>query len=379
MSRSLAKTSLLGALAFNQDGGRISPHVPVVESLASPIWIGSGGSVGREGPIVQIGSALGSVCGQSFGLSESRLRLLVACGAVGGISATLNAPIAGVFFSLVLILRKVQTQAFGVVVLSVTADAIGRAAFGNHPFLSVPAFDFSLRSSLCCTRGSVLATGVGLGFVRVLYVGEDLADRLWRGPDWLRPAAGGILLGLLLRAADVRGRLSGAGARGRRPLHDPRPFGLLAAEVLATSLTMWIGGSGGMFAPSLLIGATLGAAYGAIAHHTLPRLAAAAGAYGLVGTGAVFAAAARAPITAVLISFELTGDYRTILPLMLGELVGWLRHRRVLRAYHQHSSKRPWSPLAPPSGQSDLPEGRSGSPVAGSGVDVRSAWGEETV
>ncbi len=189
-------------LAVNRLGGRIRPRVPVVKSLASAICIGSGGSVGREGPIVQIGSALGSVTGQLFDLQESRLRLLVACGAAGGISATFNAPIAGVFFALELILRNFQTQSFGLVVLSsVTADAIGRAAFGNHPFLSLPAFNFSSPLELVLYAGlGVLATGVGLAFVRVLYSGEDLADRLWRGPDWLRPAAGGILLGLLLLA-----------------------------------------------------------------------------------------------------------------------------------------------------------------------------------
>ena len=312
-------------LAVNRLGGRIRPRVPVVKSLASAICIGSGGSVGREGPIVQIGSALGSVTGQLFGLQESQLRLLVACGAAGGISATFNAPIAGVFFALELILRNFQTQSFGLVVLSsVTADAIGRAAFGNHPFLSLPAFSFSSPFELVLYAGvGVLATGVGLAFVRVLYTGEDLADRLWRGPDWLRPAAGGILLGLLLLAVP---QTYGVGY----PVLERAVgghyvilvlLGLLAAKILATSLTMWIGGSGGVFAPSLFMGAMLGSAYGAAAHHLLPHLAAAPGAYGLVGMGAVFAGAARAPITAVIIIFELTGDYRIILPLMFAIVV----------------------------------------------------------
>jgi CIC family chloride channel protein len=312
-------------LAVNRLGGRIRPQVPIVKSLASAICIGSGGSVGREGPIVQIGSAIGSVTGQLFGLPESQLRLLVACGAAGGISATFNAPIAGVFFALELILRNFQTQSFGLVVLSsITADAIGRAAFGNHPFLSLPAFNFSSPLELVLYAGlGVLATGVGLTFVRVLYSGEDLADRLWRGPDWLRPAAGGILLGLLLLAVP---QMYGVGYPVLQRAVGGHYvilvlLGLLAAKVLATSLTMWIGGSGGVFAPSLFMGAMLGSAYGAVAHHLLPHLAAAPGAYGLVGMGAVFAAAARAPITAVIIIFELTGDYRIILPLMFAIVV----------------------------------------------------------
>ncbi len=312
--------------AVNRLGGRMRPQVPIVKSLASAVCIGSGGSVGREGPIVQIGSALGSVTGQLMRVPESQLRLLVACGAAGGISATFNAPIAGVFFALELILRNFETRSFALVVLSsVTADAIGRAAFGSHPFLSLPAFTFSSPLELLLYAGlGVLATGVGLGFVRVLYTGEDVSDRLWsRRPDWLRPAAGGVLLGaLLLAVPEMYGvgypvlQLAVAGHYVILAL-----LGLLLAKILATSLTMWIGGSGGVFAPSLFMGAMLGSAYGAVAHQVIPGLAVAAGAYGLVGMGAVFAASARAPITAVLIIFELTGDYHIILPLMIAIIV----------------------------------------------------------
>ena len=307
-------------LAVNQLGGRMRPQVPIVKSLASALCIGSGGSVGREGPIVQIGSALGSVLGQLVRVTESQLRLLVACGAAAGISATFNAPIAGVFFALELILRNFDTESFGFVVLSsVTADAIGRAAFGSHPFLTLPGFNFTSPLELVLYAGlGVLAVGVGLTFVRVLYAGEDLADRLWKGPNWLRPAAGGILLGLLLLAVP---QMYGVGypvlqhAVGGHYVILAL-LGLVVAKILATSLTMWIGGSGGVFAPSLFMGAMLGSAYGTVAHQLLPGIAAAAGAYGLVGMGAVFAATARAPITALIIIFELSGNYRIILPLM---------------------------------------------------------------
>jgi CIC family chloride channel protein len=312
--------------AVNRLGGRMRPQVPIVKSLASAVCIGSGGSVGREGPIVQIGSALGSVTGQLMRVSESQLRLLVACGAAGGISATFNAPLAGVFFALELILRNFETRSFGLVVLSsVTADAIGRAAFGSHAFLSLPAFTFSSPLELLLYAGlGVLATGVGLGFVRVLYAGEDISDRVWNGrPEWLRPAAGGVLLGLLLLAVP---EMYGVGYPVLALAISGHYIvlallGLLAAKILATSLTMWIGGSGGVFAPSLFMGAMLGSAYGAIAHDVVPGVAVAAGAYGLVGMGAVFASSARAPITAVLIIFELTGDYRIILPLMIAIIV----------------------------------------------------------
>jgi chloride channel protein, CIC family len=307
-------------LAVNRFGGRMRPQVPIVKSLASALCIGSGGSVGREGPIVQIGSALGSVTGQLMRANESQVCLLVACGAAAGISATFNAPIAGVFFALELILRRFDAESFGFVVLSsVTADVIGRAVFGSHPFLTLPGFGFNSPLELLLYLGlGVLAVGVGLTFMRVLYAGEDIADRVWRGPSWARPAAGGVLLGLVLLAVP---QMYGVGY----PVLERAVgghyvvlvlLGLLAAKILATSLTMWIGGSGGVFAPSLFMGAMLGSAYGAVAHRLFPHLALAAGAYGLVGMGAVFAATSRAPITAVLIIFELTGNYRIILPLM---------------------------------------------------------------
>lgn len=188
-------------LAVAERGGRIRPQVAVIKSLASALCIGSGGSVGREGPIVQIGSALGSTLGQVVRVPESRLRILVACGAAGGISATFNAPIAGVFFALELILRDFEAESFGIVVLSsFVADVIGRAAFGSHPFLALPGFQLHSFFEYPLYVGlGVAAAIVGVVFIRVLYGAEDIADRLWRGkPEWLRPAAGGVLLGLLL-------------------------------------------------------------------------------------------------------------------------------------------------------------------------------------
>ncbi len=307
-------------LAVAERGGRISPAVAVVKSLASALCIGGGGSVGREGPIVQIGSALGSTAGQALRLSESRMRLLVACGAAGGISATFNAPIAGVFFALELILRDFQTESFGVVVLaSVMASVIGRAAFGDHPFLALPTFTLTSPVELLLYAAlGVIAAVAGVMFVRVLYGFEDLADKLWRWPESWRPAFGGLLLGLLLLALPqmygvgypvLQNGVAGKYAVGLLII-------LLVGKIAATSLTIAIGGSGGVFAPSLFMGAMLGTAYGIGVHHLFPGTTAQAGAYGLVGMGAVFAGAARAPITAVLIIFELTGDYRIILPLM---------------------------------------------------------------
>jgi CIC family chloride channel protein len=306
--------------AVSRRGGRIAPRVAVVKALASALCMGGGGSVGREGPIVQIGSALGSTLGQITRLPEERLRVLVACGAAGGIAATFNAPLAGVFFAMEIILVDFAARSFGMVVLSsVTASVIGRAAFGDDPFLSLPSFHVAhLHEFLLFGILGLMAGGVGVLFTKTLYAIEDVCDRLWRWPEWARPAVGGILLGLVLlvlpQMYGVGYPVLGAGVRGEYAVGFL--LVLLVGKVFATSLTMGIGGSGGVFAPSLFIGGMLGAAFGETLHAIEPGLLGPVGAYALIGMGAVFAGAARAPITAVVIMFELTSDYGIILPLM---------------------------------------------------------------
>ena len=321
--------------AVARRGGRIGGQVAIVKSLASALCIGAGGSVGREGPIVQIGAALGSTLGRAVRLTEGRLRVLVACGAAGGIAATFNAPLAGVFFAMELILRDFTAESFGAVVLaSVTASVVGRAAFGSGAFLHLPPFHVHHPAELILYAALGLVAGaVGVGFTRVLYGIEDLCDKLWRGPEWLRPAVGGVLLGGLLLALP---QLYGVGYPVLENAIDGRYvigflIVLLAGKMIATSLTIGIGGSGGVFAPSLFMGAMLGTAFGLVLHHLAPGLAPDPGAYGLVGMGAVFAGAARAPITAVVVMFEMTGEYSIILPLMLAIVLATLVSRLLAR------------------------------------------------
>ena len=181
-------------------GGRIRPIVAVVKSFASALTIGSGGSAGREGPIVQIGSALGSTLGQVLHLSDDRIRNLVACGAAGGIAATFNAPIAGVIFALEVILGEFSVRYFSTVVLSsVVASVIGRAVFGNIPAFPVPV-EYGVQSVLEFAFYPVLgilAAIFGVIYVRLLYKAEDVFDA-WKGvPEWVKPAVGGALLGVI--------------------------------------------------------------------------------------------------------------------------------------------------------------------------------------
>ncbi|MBE7189449.1 chloride channel protein, partial [Jatrophihabitans endophyticus] len=308
-------------VAVARNGGKIRPQVAVVKALASALCIGGGGSVGREGPIVQIGSALGSTLGQVCRLGEQRIKLLVACGAAGGIAATFNAPLAGVFFAMEIILREWATESFGMVVLSsVTASVVGRSILGNNPFLSLPTFrvDHVVQYPLFALLG-VVAGLIGVVFSRVLYAIEDACDWAWRGPEWARPAVGGVLLGgLLLVLPEMYGvgypvlGKAVAGGYGVAFL-----VALLVGKLVVCSVTIGIGGSGGVFAPSLFCGAMTGAVFGDAVHAVAPATGGSVGTYALIGMGAVFAGAARAPITAVVILFELTGEYSIILPLML--------------------------------------------------------------
>ncbi|MBW0105561.1 chloride channel protein [Pseudonocardia sp. KRD291] len=307
-------------VAVARRGGRIPAKVAGVKALASALCIGTGGSVGREGPIVQIGSALGSSIGQWLRVPSSRLVLMVACGAAGGISATFNAPIAGVVFGLEIILRAFGAEAFGVLVISsVTANVIARTIVGDDTILRLPHYALGSTAELpLYALLGLLAGLLGWTFARVLYRVEDVCDAVWRGPEWLRPAVGGVLLGALLLALPqmygvgypvLQNGIAGQYALGFLVL-------LMLGKMVATSLTIGIGGSGGVFAPSLFVGGMAGTVFGIGADALFPSLHLSPGAFGLVGMAAVFAGAAHAPITAVLIVFELTGDYAIILPLM---------------------------------------------------------------
>ena len=325
-------------------GGRIRPRVAIAKIIASALCIGTGGSAGREGPIVQVGSALGSGLGQMLRLSDDRIKNLVACGAAAGIAATFNAPIAGVAFSIEVLLSGLQVKMFGnVVIASVSASIISQMFLGDRPAFTVPAY--SMHSPLTLVFYLLLglsAAVVGVFFIRLLAWFEDIFDE-WKFPLALKPAVGAFLLGLL---GFVYLHLPGVGFSSvtdfqlGMPLIENIPhvygsgftfieealqgsvnFWLLALLIilkpLATSFTLGSGNSGGVFAPALFTGAVLGGAMGVLFSTWQPAIAGPPGAYALVGMAAVFAACARAPLTAMLIVFEMSNDYSLILPLMV--------------------------------------------------------------
>jgi CIC family chloride channel protein len=328
-------------------GGKIRPVVALIKSLASAISIGSGGSVGREGPIVQIGSSIGSTLGQKLHLSDEKIRILVACGAAGGIAATFNAPIAGVIFALEVILGEFSVRHFSLVVISsVASSVVGQAVFGNFPAFMIPVeyginslWEFAFYPVL-----SILAALLGVLFVRSLYWAEDLFGDWKAVPEWLKPMIGGILLGGLALLYPV---LTGVGWEGMPQIFNVGydvieealagnlvlgvAFALLFLKLLATILTLGSGGSGGVFAPSLFMGAMLGTVFELGIRMIFPAVIAPPGAYALIGMAATFTAAAHAPITAVIILFELTGDYRIILPLMLTVVITTIISQQLLK------------------------------------------------
>ena len=310
--------------ALTVRSGKIRPRVAVAKTIASAVSIGSGGSVGREGPIVQIGSALGSTLGQLVKVRGTTLRTMAACGASAGIAATFNAPIAGAIFSIEILLRDFGIRHFSpIVVSSVTATAISRHYLGDYPAFRVP--EYSLVSAwefLPYALLGVLAAVVGVSFIRVLFRFEDFFNSLRIRP-WLKPAVGGIAVGCI---ALLLPHILGVGYETiDTALSGRLSIGILAvlivAKIFATSLTIASGGSGGVFAPSLFIGACLGALVGETTSMFFPQVVGEVGAYALVGMGAVAAATMHAPITNILMIFELTGDYRIILPLMISVIL----------------------------------------------------------
>jgi CIC family chloride channel protein len=325
--------------------GAIRPRVAVAKAVASAICIGSGGSAGREGPIVQIGAALGSTIGKFLHLSGERVKVLVGCGAAAGISAVFNAPIAGMFFALEIILGDFAIGTFAPVILASTLSSVvsraifqDRLAFQVVPYHLVSAVEVPLYIIL-----GVLCGGVAYLFIKALYSLEDIFDYRLKIPQVLNPALGGLILGLLGLFAVKTGItvlnstsppiFSDGYETVTAVLHNRGFIGVLLAlgllKIMATALTLGSGNSGGIFAPSLFMGAMTGGAFGMIAHALFPALTAAPGAYALVGMAAVVAGTTHATITSILIVFEMTGDYKIVLALMIACVFATLVSKRL--------------------------------------------------
>jgi len=314
--------------------GAIRPRLVVIKTLASAVTIGTGGSVGREGPIVQIGSAIGSTLGRLLKVSGRRLRTLVGCGAAAGIAATFNAPIAGALFAVEIILSDFAVTQFSpIVISSVIATVVSRHFLGDVPAFVVPSYSLESPVELIAyALLGVAAAVVGVAFMRTLYKLEDVFEAL-PIPPWLVTPLGGLGVGAMGLAFPA---VLGVGYEAIEQallgeLALKVALVLVAIKILATALTLGSGASGGIFAPSLFMGAMTGLALGSGVHQLLPAASGLPGAYAVVGMGAVVAATTRAPITAIIILFELTSDYELIVPLMISCILATLISSRLQR------------------------------------------------
>lgn len=306
-------------LAVRRQGGRIGGHIAIVKIICSSLTLGGGGSVGREGPVVQTGASIGSWIAQILRLPRNTMIVMAGCGAGAGVAATYNAPLSGTVFALEAILVTVNTQTIGLVVIcSVSSAVTAKILLGDRIILSIPS-DLAVAATsdmVWVALIGIIAGLIGVLFSKTMFGFSDLYARFYRGPTWAKPIVGACILGPMLLVFPY---MYGLGY----PIQLNVLNGnyslwflvyLLAGRIIMTSLTIGFGGSGGVFAPSLFNGACLGAFIGTL---VTPISSTSIATYGVIGMGAGFAGAARLPLSAVLIIVEMTGQYSLILPLML--------------------------------------------------------------
>ncbi|MBN1785871.1 MAG: chloride channel protein [Candidatus Methanofastidiosa archaeon] len=322
--------------------GKIRPRVAAIKIIASGICIGTGGSSGREGPIVQIGSSIGSAIGQILKLSGMETTTLLGCGAAAGIAATFNAPLGGILFTIELILPEFSVHTLVPLALSTSvATYIARFLLGNDPTFLVPTYALNSGYELFLyVLLGVLIGVVSILYIKVLYRIEDFFDDLKISP-YLKPAIGGFIVGLAALAmfkiygnyyifgvgySTVFEILSGQSSIGILLL-----LLLVFVKIFATSVTLGSGGSGGIFAPALYIGACFGAAFGLFFNGLIPGIVSTPTAYANVGMGAIVGGTLGAPLTAIIMFFEMTKNYAIILPLTISVVIA--------RAFVHHNSE----------------------------------------
>jgi chloride channel protein, CIC family len=313
--------------------GVIRPVVALVKALASALSIGSGGSVGREGPIIQIGASFGSTLGQIVRMPVWERNTLIAAGAGAGIAATFNTPVGGILFAIELMMVEISVRTLvPVTIATVTATYIGQVFFGTHPSFVIPAFEityFHLASPW------VLASYVGLGvvagvvsavFIRAIYATEDFFDKYVPGNYYSRHALGMLLVGITMYALMATTGNYYVEGVGYATIQDiltntltslPFLLLLLLLKLMVTSLTLGSGASGGIFSPSLFLGAALGGCYGIVLHWLLPGLHVSPAAFAVAGMAGVVSGATGAALAAIVMIFEMTLDYSVIVPITI--------------------------------------------------------------
>jgi CIC family chloride channel protein len=314
-------------------GGRIRKRVAFLKVLVSSITIGSGGSAGREGPIAQIGSTIGSILGQIFKLSAKDIRLLVVCGLSAGIAGTFNAPLGGAIFGMEILYRGIGLfNAVPIILASVIGAATASSVLGQQPaFIAPIVAAWGPEELLLYISLGVIFGLISVAWVKTFYAFEDGFEKL-RIPPHFKPALGGLATGVMITMYWQYG-IMGVGYEGvNMVLAGQLSIALLLTlgimKILATSFSIGSGGSGGIFAPSLYIGAMFGGAMGLIFEMVFPSLVDQPFTYALAGMGALFAGAAQAPLNVIVMIPEMSKNYALIPPLMASSVssffVAWL-------------------------------------------------------
>jgi CIC family chloride channel protein len=326
--------------AYHLSSGIIPAHVPFGKFITGVLCIGSGHSMGREGPSVQIGAGLASLVGQWLHLSPRRVRDLVPVGAAGALAAAFNTPVAAVLFALEEIIGDLNAALLGsTVVASVAAVVVERSILGNEPLFHVPAYHLVHPAELIAYAAlGILGGMVSLLFCKTLLALRGLFSRLPPSTRIIQPAMGGLVIGIVLMYSPA---IMGV---GYEYVDQALNGGLLLRTMAilcflklgATIVSYASGNAGGIFAPSLYIGAMVGGAVGTFVHQIAPFPTADPGAYALVGMGTLFAGIIRAPMTSVFMIFEITQDYQILVPLMVANTLSFAISKRYqpLPVYH---------------------------------------------
>lgn len=311
----------------NIRGGSMKFRKNILKIISCSLTIGTGNSAGVEGPIAQVGGALGSLVGRIFRISADRMKIYVAAGCAGGVGAMFNAPIAGVFFaSEIVLLGTYEISSFSVLVISsAMATVVSRAYFGENPAFPIP--DFHLVNPLA-EIPLYMIMGLLMGVIAVvhIYVFYQVRDRFaaLNINQHVKPIIGAFMVGV---TAIFFPQIMGDGYHYIKDVLSGEGVlwvmaALILLKIVATAVTLGSGGSGGVFAPALFIGAVTGGAYGSVVHFLFPSVTASSGAYAAVGIGAFLAATTHAPLTAIFLLFEMTGDHLIIIPIMITSIIG---------------------------------------------------------
>jgi CIC family chloride channel protein len=366
--------------------GVIRPIVSLIKALASALSIGSGGSIGREGPIIQIGSSFGSTMGQFLRLPSWQKVTLIAAGAGGGIAATFNTPIGGVLFALEIVMPELSARTLvPVVTATATATYIGRLFFGPHPSFFIPALEttyFHLTNPAALLAYAALGAITGLVsalFISSIYGFQHFFEHRVKGGYYVQHAAGMLAVGIVLYVFMFcfgHYYVEGVGYATIQDVLASVQFPLyllillFVAKLFATSLTLGSGASGGIFSPALFLGATAGAAYGVVLHRLFPALDIAVPAFAVVGMGGVVAGSTGAAMAAIVMIFEMTLDYTVIIPMTLTVAISYAVRRSVIRdsIYTRKLTLR--GELVPDSLRGDLQFARTAASIMNSQVGI---------